>query len=76
MRHCEDCGAPYESSPLKDVTLSDAQWLMIHPAGAGGVLCGACMIKRASALPGVVVIRMCIELISDKQFICDECKHA
>lgn len=56
---CEDCGLPYEDPTWIDCTLPNDQWLMIHPAGESGVLCGACMIKRAvNLIPSMTAIRM------------------
>jgi hypothetical protein len=57
---CEDCGRPYSSLDWVDCTLTDDQWKMIYPS-EGGILCGACMIKRIEALPGVCAVRMRID---------------
>lgn len=54
---CEDCGTLYPCDDI-DVTLPDNQWLMIHPESEGGILCGGCMVKRASNLPGIIAVRM------------------
>jgi len=58
---CEDCNAIYGEEILLDVTLPDDQWLMIHPEGKGGILCGGCMIKRANKLPGIIAVRMVLD---------------
>jgi hypothetical protein len=54
--YCADCGELYGEN--LDVTLPDDQWLMIHPDGESGILCGGCMVKRANKLPGIIAIRM------------------
>jgi len=55
---CPDCGLPYRDFGL-DTALSDEQWLMIHPENDGnGVLCANCIIRRASKLPWVTVVKM------------------
>lgn len=59
---CKDCGLPYESFGL-DTTLSDEQWIMIHPQGEGGLLCANCIINRASHLPGIIAARMALEIL-------------
>jgi hypothetical protein len=66
---CEDCGRPYGDPGWIDCILPDDQWLMIHPEPSprtgypeGGILCGACMIKRAEKLPHAHAVRMCIDL--------------
>lgn len=61
---CEDCGRPYSDPDWIDCTLPDEQWRLIHPNGEGGILCGACMIKRIEKLPAarsVCAIRMCAD---------------
>jgi hypothetical protein len=50
---CLDCGLDYEQFPL-DVVLADAQWRAIHPDG-GGLLCAACIAKRAARLPDTII---------------------
>lgn len=57
---CADCTLRYEDFPL-DVVLPDADWLAIHPEGPGGVLCAQCIVKRASKLKGVVIVRAYLE---------------
>ncbi len=52
---CEDCGLPYEQFPL-DTVLPDADWLIIHPSGEGGLLCAGCIAKRAAALSTTIVL--------------------
>lgn len=51
---CEDCGLLYRDFPL-DLVLPDNEWLAIHPAGEGGVLCANCICGRARQL-GVTVV--------------------
>jgi hypothetical protein len=58
---CEDCHLPYESFML-DVTLSDNQWLAIHPSGKDGLLCARCIVARASRLENVIAVRAVIEI--------------
>lgn len=53
---CLDCGG----SLSIDVLLPRAQWLAIHP-NDHGVLCGGCIVQRASAVPGARVIHLVIE---------------
>lgn len=60
---CLDCGCDYTKQRL-DVTLSGEQWKMIHP-DIGGVLCAACMVNRASKLPGVITFAARIAFGSD-----------
>ena len=57
---CEDCGMPYESF-LLDVTLSDEQWLAIHPSGRDGLLCAQCIVARASRLTNIVAVRATLD---------------
>jgi len=57
---CLDCGLPYEQFPL-DVLLPRAQWLLIHPTDHG-LLCAACIVKRAAALPGCTVVHATLEM--------------
>ena len=57
---CLDCGLPYRDFPL-DMILPDDQWLMIHPEGLNGLLCANCIIRRASKLPGITVIKAILE---------------
>ena len=58
---CADCGLPYFDFGL-DTTLSDSQWLEVHPEGRNGLLCANCIVKRASLLTGVIAARMVIEI--------------
>ena len=57
---CLDCGKPYEDFPL-DVVLPDDQWERVCPEG--GVLCAACLVKRAANLPRVLVMRATLEFV-------------
>jgi len=68
---CEDCGEIYENT--LDVTLPDEQWLMIHPSGEGGVLCGGCMVKRATSLDGIIAARMILDFGTET---CKWTKHS
>lgn len=58
---CEDCELQYLKFGI-DTTLSNDQWLMIHPEGQEGILCANCMVKRASRLPGIIAARMVLEI--------------
>lgn len=58
---CMDCGMPYREFPL-DLLVPRGQWLAIHP-GEDGVLCANCMVRRASRLPGAVVVHAVIERV-------------
>jgi hypothetical protein len=57
---CDDCGLPYSEFGI-DTVLPNLQWLAIHPAGEGGLLCASCMVKRAAKLPGIIAARMVFE---------------
>lgn len=57
---CLDCRLPYELFPL-DVILPRPQWLDIHP-DENGLLCAACIVKRASRVPGVTCVRAILEI--------------
>lgn len=57
---CLDCNLPYEEFGL-DTTLSNKQWLMIHPGG-DGLLCANCIAKRAGKIDGAIAIRAEIEV--------------
>jgi hypothetical protein len=52
---CEDCGLPYDEFGL-DMVLPTWQWLLIHPEGEGGLLCGTCICRRAEKLTGATVV--------------------
>lgn len=52
---CSDCGLRYEQF-LMDVVLPDYDWLMIHPEGVSGLLCAACIVKRAAKVHGAVIV--------------------
>ena len=60
---CLDCGCDYGKQPL-DVTLSKAQWAMIHPE-IGGVLCAGCIVRRAAKLPKVITVAARIAFADD-----------
>ena len=60
---CIYCGGDYATQPL-DVVLSKEQWLLLNPDD-GGVLCAACIVKRASELPHVINIAAKIQFASD-----------
>ena len=64
MASCMDCRMPYHQHGL-DITLSDAQWRLIH-VSSGGLLCGRCLARRAALLPGAVAIRAVIEFAPSK----------
>jgi hypothetical protein len=56
---CEDCRRPYGGPDWIDVTVSNDQWAMLAGrSDGGGLLCGACMVRRAAKLPGAVAVRM------------------
>lgn len=57
---CLDCGLPYADFPL-DLVLPRSQWLEIHPA-EHGLLCAACIVKRASKVPGCTVVHAILEI--------------
>jgi hypothetical protein len=57
---CLDCGLPYTEFPL-DLVMSRPQWLEINPDD-GGVICAACMIERASKVPGCTVVHATMEI--------------
>ena len=57
---CKDCDLPYIEFGL-DTTLTNEQWLMIHPEGEGGLLCANCIARRAEKLDGAIAIRAIIE---------------
>jgi hypothetical protein len=54
-----DCGKPYGEFGL-DMVLPDEQWEMIHP-DKNGLLCAACIVKRASKLSMAIVVKAIIE---------------
>lgn len=56
---CLDCGLPYEEFPM-DMLLPRAQWLEIHPS-EHGLLCAACIVKRAAKVSGATVVHAVIE---------------
>lgn len=61
---CLDCGLPYADFPL-DVVLPRSQWLEIHP-DEHGLLCAACIVKRAANVPGCTVVHMILEITPKK----------
>jgi hypothetical protein len=53
-----DCGMPYAHFPM-DVVVPDDQWTQITGrTDGGGVLCVACIVRRASKLPGIRVAKL------------------
>ena len=62
---CLDCGLDYSDFPM-DVILPRAQWLEIHPAD-GGLLCAACIVKRAAKVPRATCIHAIIEIAPTRQ---------
>jgi|SRR3990172_1038990 len=60
MAACLDCGLDYYRDFPLDVLLPRAQWLLIHPADHG-VLCAACIVKRAAKIPGARLAHLVIE---------------
>ena len=64
LDRCSDCGLPYEDIPM-DTTLSDKQWLMIHPEGLDGILCANCIVNRAAKIPTAISMRARIDLGND-----------
>jgi hypothetical protein len=63
---CSDCRLPYSEFPL-DTTLPDEQWLRINEGNPGGVLCAACIVRRASRLPGAAAVRARIAFGGDPE---------
>jgi hypothetical protein len=53
---CLDCGKSYEEFGL-DVSMPDEDWKLINPK-KDGLLCANCIVKRASQIEGVIVIKM------------------
>jgi len=56
VAECKDCGKPYETFGL-DIYLNDEDWEKIQPE-KDGLLCANCIVKRASKIMGVIVIKM------------------
>jgi len=56
LSECLDCGKPYEEFGL-DTYMNDNDWKVIHPE-VNGLLCANCIVKRASKIMGVIVVRM------------------
>ena len=60
---CADCGLPYEEHGI-DIHLKDEHWDMVSPSGdteGNGLLCGTCIARRVSTLPGAIVIKAHID---------------
>jgi hypothetical protein len=66
---CEDCELPYEAFPL-DVILPDRDWLLIHPTGDGGLLCAACIAKRAAQVAHTIVLYARLVSAVDHEAFC------
>ena len=62
---CLDCSLPYSEFPL-DVILPRAQWLEIHPI-EHGLLCAACIMKRAARVPGCTAVHAILEIAPQHQ---------
>ena len=56
---CCDCHRPYAEFGL-DTILSDEQWAMVWP-NRDGLLCANCIVRRASSLPGIIIVRASLE---------------
>jgi hypothetical protein len=55
---CMDCGMPSAHFPM-DVVVPDDQWAQITGRTDGtGLLCVACILRRASKLPGIRVAKL------------------
>lgn len=63
VANCEDCGLPYQKFGI-DATLSNEQWLTIHPERDEGLLCANCIMERASAVPSIIAARITLEISS------------
>lgn len=61
---CLDCGLDYSKFPM-DVILPRPQWLEIHPED-GGLLCAACIVKRAAKVPGATCLHAIIEIVPSR----------
>lgn len=53
---CFDCGMPYGTEDWVDIVLPNEQWDMIFPEH-DGLLCPNCIMKRASKIKGVVILK-------------------
>jgi hypothetical protein len=51
---CKDCGMPYNQFGL-DLVLPDEQFIEIN-GSINGLLCPTCICRRASDIPGYVVV--------------------
>ncbi len=60
---CRDCGMIYGGIDWIDTVLPNEQWKMICPEG--GVLCANCIVKRASKLDNVIIIKMTLVFADD-----------
>ena len=60
---CKDCEITYDNHGL-DMVLPRSQWALINDGDpdAGGVLCGTCIARRASRVPGATVCHVIIEV--------------
>ena len=54
---CCDCGMPYGGEDWIDTVLSNEQWDLIVPEH-NGILCANCIIKRASKLEKIIIVKM------------------
>lgn len=58
---CDDCGIDY-SEFFMDVVLPNDQWELVSGnSEGGGLLCAACIVKRAAALDVFTVAKMVLE---------------
>lgn len=58
---CMDCGMSYLDFPM-DVVLPNDQWALISGRDdGGGILCAACIVKRAAKLKRFTVVKMTLE---------------
>lgn len=58
-----DCNKPYNKFGL-DTYLNDDDWKKIHPE-KDGLLCANCIVKQASKIIGVIVVRMELDYRKD-----------
>ena len=56
IANCMDCGKDYKDFGL-DIYMNDSDWIKIHP-DKDGLLCANCIVKRASKIVGVIVMKM------------------
>lgn len=64
---CEDCGEVYPFGV--DVVLPDQQWRVIHGEGAGGVLCPACIARRAEVAGATALLCWADNLHSEQRVV-------